>query len=196
MGPSELVEFVARGAGTLRSPAPGPPPLALLAGSFNPPHRGHRGLAALAGARLGAPVEFELSVANVEKPPLSPEEIARRLAHFDPAREAVWLTHAPTFAEKARLFPGAAFVVGFDTALRLIDPAFALGSVEVCRRRLAEVGAAGGRFLVAGRADRAGVFQTWPPAGAVEWPELAIMEGLPEAAFRVDVSSTALRGSG
>lgn len=193
MAPSELAEFVARGAGVLRVPGAGPLPLAILAGSFNPPHRGHRELAALAGSRLGAPVEFELSVANVEKPPLSPTEIAQRLAHFDPAREVVWLTHAPTFAEKARLFPGVAFVVGFDTALRLIDPAFALGSVEVCRQRLAEIGAAGGRFVVAGRVDRVGAFQTWPPATLPDWAELAIVEGLPEAAFRVDVSSTQLR---
>ena len=190
--PSDFAEFVARAAGALRVPAPGSPPAALLAGSFNPPHWGHRELALAASSHLGVPVHFELSVANVEKPPLSADDIARRLALFDPAREVVWLTHAPTFAEKARLFPGAAFVVGFDTALRLIDPAFARNSVGECRRRLAEIGAAGGRFVVAGRVDRAGQFQTWPPASAPEWPELAIVEGLP-AGFRADVSSTALR---
>src|SRR5947207_12169543 len=94
--------------------AGGPPPLALLPGSFDPLHPGHTGLAAAAAARLGVPVAFELSVANVDKPELTAEEVARRVARFAGVGP-VWVTRAATFEAKAGLFPGAAFVLGFDT---------------------------------------------------------------------------------
>src|SRR5262249_35492969 len=88
----------------------GPPPAAMLPGAFNPVHEGHWDLAAAAARLLGVPVAFELSVTNVDKPPLSPAEVRRRLAQFA-WHGPVWVTRTPTFAEKARLFPGAAFVV-------------------------------------------------------------------------------------
>ena len=45
----------------------GKPPTAILAGSFNPLHDGHLGLAAAAGSHLGTAVELELSMQNVDK---------------------------------------------------------------------------------------------------------------------------------
>src|SRR5947208_570464 len=107
--------------GTAR--AGGPLPAALLPGSFNPLHHGHTGLAAAAAAHLGVPVAFELSLANVDKPELDPDEAARRVAQFAGVGP-VWVTRAATFAAKADLFPGAAFVLGWDTAARLIDPRY------------------------------------------------------------------------
>src|SRR5207249_454119 len=80
-------------------------PAALLAGSFNPVHAGHWRLADAVARRIGASVAFELSVTNVDKPPLTAEEIRRRAAQFA-WRGNLWLTRAPTFAEKAELFPG------------------------------------------------------------------------------------------
>src|SRR5262249_18559734 len=110
--------------GTLQNPSD--PPGLLLPGSFNPLHPGHLELAAL---RLGRPAAFELSVVNADKPPLSESEVRRRLRQF--ARQApVWLTRAPTFLEKARLFGGAVFVVGADTAVRIVQPRFYGDSVE------------------------------------------------------------------
>src|ERR1019366_3061458 len=85
----------------------------LLAGSFNPIHRGHWDLAEIAGQLLGGPVAFEMSVVNVDKPALTREEIRRRLLPFN-GQASVWLTHAPKFAQKAERFPGATFVVGVD----------------------------------------------------------------------------------
>src|SRR5215218_2679474 len=73
------------------------PPRAVLPGSFNPLHHGHTGLAAVAAARLGVPVAFELSVANVDKPDLDAVEVERRVAQFRDAGP-VWVTRAPTFA--------------------------------------------------------------------------------------------------
>jgi hypothetical protein len=111
-------------------PGPATVPRVLLPGSFNPVHASHLKLARLASARLGHPVDFELSVRNVEKPPLDPASIALRAAGLrqaiadDPSLGHLWLTSAPTFAEKARLFPGTVFVVGLDTFRRVADPSF------------------------------------------------------------------------
>ena len=86
-------------------------------------------------ALVGGGPAFELSVANVDKPALAPEEVRRRLAQFA-WRAAVWLTRAPTYTEKAELFPGCVFVVGADTAARIVQPRFYQDSEEQMARRM------------------------------------------------------------
>ena len=103
-------------------------PLAVLPGSFNPLHHGHTTLAATAAAKLGVDVVFELSVANVDKPELGRDEVERRLGQFAGVAP-VWVTRAAAFEKKADIFPGAAFVLGWDTAVRLIDPKYYGGEV-------------------------------------------------------------------
>src|SRR5262249_41943649 len=134
-----------------------PRPTALMPGAFNPVHEGHWELAAVAARLLGVPVAFELSVYNVDKPPLAVEEVRRRMGQFT-WRAPLWLTRAPTFAEKARLFPGAVFVVGADTAARIVQPRFYGDSAEAMGQALAGLRRQGCRFLVAGRADELGRF--------------------------------------
>ena len=80
------------------------PPAAVLAGAFNPAHEGHWLLASVASRILGTPVAFELSATNVDKPPPSVAETRRRLQQFTWG-PPVWVTRAPTFTEKATLFP-------------------------------------------------------------------------------------------
>src|SRR5205823_10578120 len=112
-----LTEAEAVGVG--KTGQPPARPAVLLPGSFNPVHAGHWGLADVAARLLRAEVAFELSLENVDKPPLTVEEVQSRLVQF--ARKAdIWLTRAPTFVQKARLFPGAVFVVGADTAARIV----------------------------------------------------------------------------
>lgn len=176
-----------------RERADEPKPDLVLPGSFNPLHAGHRQLAKVAGEILGKPAAFELSIRNVDKPPLPPEEVEHRVGQFTWNAE-LWLTRAPTFLEKAELFPGATFAVGSDTAVRIVDPRYYDGSVEKMTAALGQIRELGCRFLVAGRMDAAGNFVGHEHLGL---PKVAcdLFTGIPESAFRADISSTQLRSS-
>jgi hypothetical protein len=162
---------------------------ALLSGSFRPLHQGHERLIGQAAAQLGLPGLFELPVANADKGTLIAEEVQRRLGQFA-GRSPVVLSRAALFVEKAHLFPGSVFVVGYDTAVRLVNPRYYGGEAGL-HEALATIAAAGCRFLVAGRAEQ-GTFRTLDDVALP--PDYAgLFQGLAEADFRVDISSTALR---
>ena len=167
-----------------------PAPLALLPGSFNPLHHGHTGLATAASAHLGVEVHFELAVVNVDKPELPREEVERRVAQFASVGP-VWVTRAATFAAKAELFPGTAFVLGWDTAVRVVDPKY-YGGEPARDAALRALLAGGCRLVVGGRIDAGGAFRTWD-AGALADEFAGLFVPLTEADFRADVSSTELR---
>ena len=168
-------------------------PRVLFPGAFNPLHEGHRAIAKWVATRLRRPVTFEICITNVDKPPLDCLDLEARLARFRP-EESVWLTRLPTFVEKAGAFGGATFVVGTDTIVRIADPRYYGGRTSARDAAIARIAATSSRFLVFGRLvdDR---FVTLPdldlPAALV-----AICEGVSEAEFRQDVSSTALRHLG
>jgi nicotinamide mononucleotide (NMN) deamidase PncC len=168
-------------------------PAVLLPGSFNPVHAGHWGLAAVAARRVGGAAAFEMSVVNVDKPPLPREEVRRRLGQVQ-WQAPLWLTRAPTFAEKAELFPGVVFAVGADTAVRIVQPRYYGDSEERMIAALAAIRERRCRFLVAGRRGADGRFQTLAdialPAAAV-----GLFEAIPESAFHLDISSTQLRAA-
>ena len=170
------------------------PPQNLLPGSFNPLHDGHTKLAAAASEILGGEVAFELSVVNVDKPPLEPAEIRRRVDQFKGVRTVV-LTKAETFYKKAQLFPGCGFVIGWDTATRLIQPRYYDDSESAMLTALAEMWGAGSRFVVAGRADDQGEFRTLADI-ALPGGFHPLFIDLSGDKFRADVSSTEIRNAG
>lgn len=163
---------------------------AVLPGSFSPFHHGHEGLAETARQILGTEVVFELSVANVDKPPLARPEVQRRLAQLA-GKATVVLTRAETFRKKAGLFRGCTFIIGWDTAVRLVAPRYYGGDESAMLAALAEMWATGCRFLVAGRDDH-GTFRTLSDV-VVPQGFSPLFQGIPESLFRADVSSSALR---
>lgn len=167
---------------------------AVIPGSFNPPHRGHLKLAAEAERRLGQAVAWELSMANVDKPPLDFLSMQGRLAGLrrEDGKRLAAVTWAPTFREKAELFPGAVFVVGADTIVRIGDERYYGGDAAQRDAAIAAIASHGCRFLVFGR-ELAGRFQA---LSDLDVPSAlrALCDEVPAADFREDVSSTALRG--
>jgi len=168
----------------------GPGPRALLAGSFNPLHQGHRLLNESARRLLGLPVAYELSIRNVDKPELTEEEVRRRLEQFR-GIAPIYVTRAMTFERKATLFPDCVMVVGHDTAERIVSPSYYGDELASRDRSLEAIRQTGGRFLVAGRRGKEGFI-------ALEQSKIppsfrGMFEGISEADFRLDVSSSQLR---
>ena len=167
-----------------------PPPRSVLPGSFNPLHDGHLLLARVAQELTGAPVAFEISVTNVDKPPLAAADVRARVAQFA-GRARVELTRAPTFVEKSRLLLAVTFVVGADTAERLVATRY-YGDEARMNAALEEMADRGCRFLVAVRIDRAGRVRSLADA-AIPPTFSRLFTAIPESRFRIDASSSAIR---
>ena len=134
------------------------PKIVALPGSFNPLHGGHEAalldsIAMLRGEqpRLNIQGLFEMSVFNVDKPPLGIADLAARLEHFREQSYPVFLTKTPRFVDKARAYPGMSYVIGVDTLIRLIDPEYTGGSMDLLTHFLLEMTSKGTEFFVNSR---------------------------------------------
>jgi hypothetical protein len=183
----ERVEAVAHSGPPQRVGEPG---RAIFPGAFNPMHVGHRRMAETAREAFGLAVEYELTILNVDKPPLDYFEINRRTDQFEP-EDTLWLTRAGTFVKKSELFAGATFLVGADTLRRVADPRYYGGNEAACRAAIEQIIARGCHFLVFGRDLGTGFVRL----ADLELPEMLreVCREIPASEFREDVSSTALR---
>jgi nicotinamide mononucleotide (NMN) deamidase PncC len=161
----------------------------LFPGAFNPLHAGHREMAQIAAERFGAPVTFEISITNVDKPSLDFLEIEDRLHQL--AGNPVLLTRAPTFVEKSALAPGAVFVVGADTIARIAEPRYYAGDIARRDAAIASIADRGCRFLVFARTvdDRLCVLPDLNLPDTLR----SLCDEVPPTAFRHDISSTRMR---
>ena len=162
----------------------------LFPGSFNPLHQGHRDLAVVAAQQSGLPAVLELSVENVDKPRLAYCEILRRLTALR-GLYPVLVTRAPTFVEKARLFNTPVFVIGADTASRLLKEQYYPDGVQGMAAAWCEKYRAGCHFLVAGRESEGRYFEMSDLAIPAAYIEM--FEAIPEERFRQDISSSQIR---
>jgi len=163
--------------------------LLLFAGAFNPVHRGHCGMAEVAEQIMKRKVEYEISVINPDKPPIDFTQMKERVEQFKD--RPIWLTRTPTFAEKAKLFPRATFIVGVDTLRRIADPKYYGNDPAACHAAIERIAVRGSRFLVFGRNTGTG----FVGLDHLSLPDIltSICEAVPPEHFREDISSTEIR---
>lgn len=168
----------------------------IFPGSFAPFHSGHAKMQQIASEILGGEVALELAVRNADKPPLDYVEIQQRLHQIETAPfftgSTLLLSALPFFQMKAEAFPGTTFVVGTDTLERIADVRFHNGNRVAMLRSHEQLAALGCCFLVFGRLSPEGTFVSLED---LDLPPVlkSLCTGVPESAFRMDISSTELR---
>jgi nicotinic acid mononucleotide adenylyltransferase/nicotinamide mononucleotide (NMN) deamidase PncC len=134
--------FRANGA---REPAPEKLRLA-FPGTFDPPHSGHLGMAVAVEALTGTRPVMWITAEPPHKPPVPFAELlrrARRLHGYD----VLFSRGEPLYIDKARRYPGCAFLIGSDSLVRLLDPKWGL-DVPALVKEFTELGT---RFYVTSR---------------------------------------------
>lgn len=167
-----------------------PEAIAILSGSFNPLHEGHRSLAEVAAKTLGEDAYFELSLSNVDKASID-LAIARKRAVQFLGLDHLILSRAPLFEDKAKLFKKATFIIGADTASRLLNPKYYHNDEAALFASLEQLRKHQVRFLVAGR-SRQGGFQTLEDI-AIPEAFRELFYALAQESFHMDISSTEIR---
>ena len=165
----------------------------ILPGSFNPLHKGHSKLKKYIIQNYDLEFAFEISISNVDKPDLDQKEILNRLNQFGP-NDNVIIDKAPLFSEKSILFPQSKFLIGYDTAERLINKKYYDNNHKKMIAALEMIENNKCSFLVAGRVNN-GIFSTLNDLDLPNDFKSLFIE-IPESQFRVDESSSSVRNRG
>ena len=166
---------------------------AIFSGSFNPVHQGHLEMIDIAEHRLGSRVALEISVQNVDKPPLDYIELQYRLNEIEKARpdQAVWFTQTPLFEDKSELFQGTTFIVGADTLRRFADLRFYHESTHQLHDVLRMIAFHNCRFLVFARKNDEKI----ESLETLRIPDMlrSLCDEIPPSEFAMNISSSDLR---
>ena len=130
-------------------------------GSFKSFHCGHDLAAVNAATVSGKKVIFEISAVNADKAAVDGDELARRALQFRGRYPVLVTPDAPLFKDKSLAYSeGMGFVVGYDTASRLLDLRFYDGQEGKLREVMDVFRNRGNHFYVLGRKGDDGVFRT------------------------------------
>tara|TARA_B100001989_G_C24530851_1_gene461531 strand:+ start:57 stop:632 length:576 start_codon:yes stop_codon:yes gene_type:complete len=164
-------------------------PKAILSGSFNPLHQGHKAMHDHAKKVLDTDIFFEVCIQNADKPTLNYEEATNVVNQFSNSYN--WLlTNVGKFTEKAMLFPNSTFLLGTDTLARVVNEKFYLNKEQMFEE-LEIFNLNNNNFLVFGR-EVAGSFVSLQDINIPEHINSRFAE-VSEQDFRLDISSTELR---
>ena len=158
----------------------------ILSGSFNPLHEGHIELLKASSKEFKKNPLFEISIKNVDKSEINFNDLMDRINQFKSLGKLV-VTNSAKFEEKSNIFKKSIFVIGYDTALRLVDDKY---YDDDFRKSLKIIEKNNCSFLVSGRF----INKKYKKPNNINFEEYDYLFNiLSEEKFRIDISSTQLR---
>ena len=158
----------------------------ILSGSFNPLHEGHVELLKASSKEFKKNPLFEISIKNVDKSEINFNDLMDRINQFKSLGKLV-VTNSAKFEEKSKIFKESIFVIGYDTALRLVDNKY---YSDDFRKSLKIIEKNNCSFLVSGRF----INKNYKKPNNINFKGYDYLFNiLSEEKFRIDISSTELR---
>ena len=158
----------------------------ILSGSFNPLHKGHKELLIASEKEYKIKPLFEISIFNFDKKEINFIDLTKRIEQFK-SQGKIIITNSPTFNDKSSIFKKSIFVVGYDTALRLIKKKYYDHGIQDAYQEIKKNECS---FLVSGRY----IDKKYYDPKEINFGEFKdFFSILPENKFRLDISSTILR---